>query len=762
VFLFLSLVNAILWIENHVFLTVYANSKNEEHTHTAYMVDRRQPEDKRYVLLDEINPIFDIDAPNSYFYMSTLHNMGPDIKTLIVIANAGTNELAVVGQGDDGAWATWMLDEASMPRLPLSEDDVSDTYPVGLAFDLSATEPLDPYDAAESETPVPAMPVLYFLTNEGSICAYHAYNDELAKLGGCYADMVEAQSVDQIPAPSAPSSVPFSELKTSSSAPTSSEHKSSFGNIATKIPSFTSMTTSKSATTQPTTSLPFASLSSEGPKFGTTSSIGLGVGASSPSQKQGVPFSSLSRSSSSETKLPTALVSSSSSSAPAFGSTTSFGAGNGTPTFGSTTAFGAGGFGSAGTFKTAAPSFGGFKNAMSSPQKPFGDVSFKTGSDTTPSKFAPSILDANEDEEKKTSSEEKEKSIETEKSTSEFAPSTLDANDEEKKKKSTTEEKSTSKFAPSTLDAKDDEKTTESKKNSPTFAPSILDDTDNEKKQAAEDGAPSTLKANKESETEMKASNDQVEDLKEVTGDAQLTDNENTDDNVPSKKSTPVEPTSCSLSFEELQKTLEEDDTGSDISKISSIHDSGDDNSENDSYSRNESSDDKEEAKKEEKQDLEEEKKILAEEKRIKDEKRLAEEKRIEEEKRIAQEKRLVEEKRKVAERIAEEKRKDAERVAEEKQLEAEKIAEEKRLEAEIAEKERVEAERIAEERLQAERLAAIKPDPLFAVREPEQYETTNYKRTPVILPMAKDFEELYFSTLEEMESVSISCLILL
>jgi hypothetical protein len=625
-----------LWIENHVFLAVYANSKGEEHTHSAYMINRRESEDKKYILMDEINPIFDSDAPDSYFYLSILPKLGPGIQNLIVIANAGANELAVIGQDEEGAWATWMLDEASMPRLPLSEDGVSDTYPVGLALDLSASEPLEPYDAAESETPVPAMPVLYFLTNEGSICAYHAYNIELAKKGDRYQYMVEAQNVDEISAP-AVSFVSSSEPKTSSSAPTFSEHKSSFGNTATKIPSFNSMmSTSKSATTQPTSPSPFATSSSEAPKFGSTSSIGLGFGVGSPSQKQAVPFASLTRSSSSETKLPTAFGSSPSFGTPSFGST-SFGTGNETPTFGSTTSFGAGGFGSKSTFKTAPaapPSFGGFKNVTS--PRPFGDVSFKTDNDAATTKFAPSTLE-----------------VKTE---------------DDKQKKPVEAEKSTALFAPPTLNSKNDKK-------------------------------PLTAReARKEEEIKKKPADHDQAKKEALALDAQPVDKEYSDVDVPSKKSTPTEPTSCNMSFEEIQKTLEADDTSSDISRASIIRDSGDDNSENDYSQRDDSSNGREELEKEEQRELEMKKKALVEK------------------------------------QIEKEKSEEAERLVEEKRLEAERIAEE-------------------------ERLATIKRDPLFAVRESRQHEPTIYKRTPDIPPMAKNFEEDYFKTLEDMESVSIRCL---
>ncbi|OBZ86836.1 hypothetical protein A0J61_05105 [Choanephora cucurbitarum] len=373
-------VNNIVWIENHVFLAIYPQPQGTDSAvhliHTPYIINRKpQVEDERYTMLEEITPIYNFDTPESHFHTCVLRNFGPKAKTLIILANSGANDLAVIGQNSEGQWATWLLQDESIPTLPISDDDVTDTYPLGLAIDLSATEPLSPHDSAESEEPVAPTPVLYILTTEGLICSYHIYNDDLAKTGQKYKGMVSAKGIDQI---SAPTEIKSDNITTKLAG---------LGAISeSKIPSFSALRTS----------YPSVSTSAFGinPSDADISKLGFSGFNFGNKDDPKVSFASLVKPSLSDSskKQPSA-------------------SGFVSPEFGNTSAFGTlSGSGNSFTLPAAAtPStpFGGYKTILppSSTIKPFGETSSQTNRFSP--QFAPSILNSSYDQRKLSQTEDK-------------------------------------------------------------------------------------------------------------------------------------------------------------------------------------------------------------------------------------------------------------------------------------------------------------------------------------------------------------------
>lgn len=666
-------VNAVLWVENHVFLAIYSKSTNGEHVHRPYMINRKSESlSEKYILMGEVNPIYDFECPDSHFYISVIRNFGSEIKTLIVLANSAAGDLAIIGQDQQGEWSTWMLDE-NIPSLPLSEDDVTDTYPIGLTIDFSASEPLAPFDPAESETPVPPMPIVLFMTNEGRICAFHAYNSDLARSGEKYVGMVTAQDINSIPEPAAFPQVPEATATVVASEFRTPENVPTFGETPSKIPSFSSLGTTTTVA-KPSVSTPtFGSALSSPPTFGSTSSVGFGAFGTPAGSGQTVSFASLAKSASTNTSTP--------ASASAFGYG---GATNVSSTFGETSSFGSfGSFGSKAPVVT--PSFGSFASKVPVVTPSYGSFESKASVEApTPSFGSKSLFGV--------------------------APAIPPSFGSTPSFGSVTQSFGSISFA------------TAATKKKPFI----------------------------ESES------------KEETVGAK---------SMPGLPSFTTEtPEVCSLKFEDVKKAIEDvSDSGSDISKVSSIDKSKDafgfslesvsdalgstiderDTISLDTTSTGEADKENEIEKKiaeenriekekrveketqyaEEKQALEES--IIEEHKKVVDENRIAQEKQAVEKKRIADEKRAVEGE---EERVTQEKRViEEKRVAEKKRIVEEmgiaeegrvadekKITEEKRLEQEmIAEEKRLEEERIAEkQRLEEERLAAIKPDPLFATRD--------------------------------------------
>lgn len=185
-------VQDVLWMENHIFLALYARkreSNEDEYVNDGYIINRKPASgatDPEYIRLAEITPIFTTEGRGNHFYMEVIRDLGKEIKHLVIIANAATTEVSVVGQNGQGEWATWTLPENGLAYLPLSSETSMDTYPLGLALDFTADEKLPSFDSGDDETAVDPMPVFYFINDEGHVGSYHCYNIELARRGEAY------------------------------------------------------------------------------------------------------------------------------------------------------------------------------------------------------------------------------------------------------------------------------------------------------------------------------------------------------------------------------------------------------------------------------------------------------------------------------------------------------------------------------------------------------------------------------------------------
>ncbi|KAI8069114.1 uncharacterized protein B0P05DRAFT_551606 [Gilbertella persicaria] len=228
-------VQDVLWIENHIFLVLYARPRHQEeedYVNDGYIINRKPTTGSagpEYIRLAEVTPIFSTEGRGNHFYMEIVRGLGREIKHLVIIANAATAELSVVGETQDGVWSTWQLPENGLANLPLSEETSMDTYPLGLALDLTADEKLPPVDPSENETGVDPVPILYYLNDEGHMGAHHCYNVELARRGGSYKS--ENQPSNTTTTTTITSSAPVSAFGTSAFG-SAMESKSTGGSFA--------------------------------------------------------------------------------------------------------------------------------------------------------------------------------------------------------------------------------------------------------------------------------------------------------------------------------------------------------------------------------------------------------------------------------------------------------------------------------------------------------------------------------------------------
>ncbi|KAI8637943.1 hypothetical protein BD408DRAFT_36826 [Parasitella parasitica] len=313
----------VLWIDNHIFLAMFARKRNtddDDYINDGYIINRKPATGSGpvYTHLAEITPIFTTEGRGNRFYMEIIRGLGKEIKHLVIIANAATNELSVVGHNENDEWATWQLPENGLANLHLSEKTLTDTYPVGLALDITADEKLPPFDSSEKDVPVEPMPVFYYLNDEGDIAAYHCYNIELARRGGSFKDE-NATTTTTAAAPTANTVVspPPSGLSAFGAATAAATGGSSFTDIL-------SGKSISSAVPLPGSTSGFGSFGSFGSTAAVPSFSSLG---SAPNISGGFGSTAI---------IPTATLS--------FGASTGFGSAtnsNSSSLFGSTTSFGA-------------------------------------------------------------------------------------------------------------------------------------------------------------------------------------------------------------------------------------------------------------------------------------------------------------------------------------------------------------------------------------------------------------------------------------
>lgn len=678
--------------------------------------------------MDEVTPIFSEEAaPLSHFYFRLVRNFGSDIKTLIIVANTGCTSVSVVAQNSDkNTWTALYLENA--PTTPLTPD-FGDTYPVGIDVDFSASESLPPFDASDDNTPVSPFPVLYVSSNDGALGSYHVYDKVMARNGEKFSGMVDAKDVNTIPVP-----------QPVETAPPANANEVGF-NGPTEIPSFSTLPrpeqpeVKEEPTNTPPTETPT--------RFG---AFGQPLGFSTPSQT--TPFASLQRSLSDKTKVP----------AGGYGSN-AFGTNDSTPTFGTPS------FSSAttNTGGSGVPAFGGFKNVKMDNGNLFGAKSFV--SDTTPSSgpsftFKPSTLDSKDEPEKKEQEQPRPSAFsipeKKEQQPRQSAFSIPEKKEEEPRPSAfSVPEKNEEQSRPSAFSIP-----AEKKEEQPTTAKTKEPQQDDfsipEKKEEQRQSAYSIPEKNDESATTEK--NDETPFSAFEPSDTQSVKKKSSDD----------------FSFEDLKRTIDDSDSGSEITKISSIHDDDEEEQPQESDVSSESSgvhitedqlhDEEEENQlteqktKEEdqkKKDEEEAAQKQNEEERKKKEEEEAERKKKEEEEAAIRKKKEEEEEAARKKKEEEERerleaeRRERERIEAEKR-EAERI-ERERLEAEQRERERIEAEKREAERIERERLEAIE-NTRFAHAENRDTDVVPSKRSTGLHPMAKEFEEIYFKTSEDLE----------
>ncbi|WFD25980.1 hypothetical protein MNAN1_000953 [Malassezia nana] len=327
-------VDDVQWLENHVFLVTYnslpASVDEPSHEYELFVLLRDAKADHlTYASLPlDVAPPFGDTSWWGKRYIAALRTWSRT-KHLIFMGSTASTDVGVISCDeslDPSAWNALELEETSRIVLPFSSvDGTSDTAPLGVALDLTATERvLDPNAAAKGEDPsttLPPMPILFIYTSDGVLMAYHVIHAESTEM---YPGMVsETRKVLEDPKPASTAS-PATQAPAFGSV-------SAFGSSkASAAPAFGSTTAfgSAASTAKPAFGASFAygAAASSTPAFGAPSAFGSAPAFGKPSLGSGTQsagFGAFGGSSSAFANV----SSNSSTSAFGTGSTSAFGSG---------------------------------------------------------------------------------------------------------------------------------------------------------------------------------------------------------------------------------------------------------------------------------------------------------------------------------------------------------------------------------------------------------------------------------------------------
>lgn len=165
-------------------------------------------------ITDPVEPFVSEKTP--HHSVLRLHHFPPNLDDLLIIASTAIQDIGLLSRSktplasDKPAEAitnvfttTELADDSRRAQLPMTED-LQDTFPVGVALDLSGKDKVyKPIPADEmNESPGP-LPGLWVLSNEGVLCAWWIVYNESIRAGTVYPGLAAAEQ-SAGPQPAAP------------------------------------------------------------------------------------------------------------------------------------------------------------------------------------------------------------------------------------------------------------------------------------------------------------------------------------------------------------------------------------------------------------------------------------------------------------------------------------------------------------------------------------------------------------------------------
>lgn len=250
-------VESVTWIENNVFLVIHQVTNGQDKP-LYHIITRKQqpgaaPAFTFQSMTDPVEPFLSEKTP--HHAVLRLHHFPPNLDDLLIVASTAIQDIGLLSRSktplasDKPAEAitnvfttTELADDSRRAQLPMTED-LQDTFPVGVALDLSGKDKVyKPIPADEMEESPGPLPGLWVLSNEGVLCAWWIVYNESIRAGTVYPGLaaVEQPAGQQPAAPAlgTPKPNPFGASTTSTPAfgAPSTSTSSAFGTPAPAAP----------------------------------------------------------------------------------------------------------------------------------------------------------------------------------------------------------------------------------------------------------------------------------------------------------------------------------------------------------------------------------------------------------------------------------------------------------------------------------------------------------------------------------------------
>ncbi|KAK4141562.1 uncharacterized protein C8A04DRAFT_13954 [Dichotomopilus funicola] len=194
-------VASIAWLENHVFLVVH-NATNGQEPAIFHLVTRQQPPGGNpsftfQKLTDPVEPFVSDKAP--HHTLLRLRDFPPNLQDLLLVSSTAHEGIGLLSKSktplttDKPAnsvtnvfTTTELADDSKRAQLPMGED-LTETYPVGSAIDLSSKDKVyKPIPTDEIELSPGPLPGLWVLNNEGVLASWWIVYNESIRGGTTY------------------------------------------------------------------------------------------------------------------------------------------------------------------------------------------------------------------------------------------------------------------------------------------------------------------------------------------------------------------------------------------------------------------------------------------------------------------------------------------------------------------------------------------------------------------------------------------------
>lgn len=216
------LVSSITWLENNVFLMIHTPSNfdnNSAPSSIFHVVTRHSTSEFMYQKISDPAEPFGLNRSPPHHFLLRLRDFPPSLQDVLIVASTASTDIGLFTRSKTALVAdktadkvtgvftmTGMSDDSRRAILPMSQEEMSDTSPIGLVLDLSSQavvrKPIPKDEIDNSPTPVPGVMAL---NNEGVLAYWWVIYSDSVLQGTAYPGLVAAGGgVQQITPQSAP------------------------------------------------------------------------------------------------------------------------------------------------------------------------------------------------------------------------------------------------------------------------------------------------------------------------------------------------------------------------------------------------------------------------------------------------------------------------------------------------------------------------------------------------------------------------------